>query len=122
MSGMKNNDLWKTKNCNWMLSVQTRAIESYITGTGNNNKINWALDDPQEMIDIIETIYRGSRKGRGLVISPKDYSTKYRYWPNSCFALSATNINKLMSINFKFFSVAEDEDVTKYICNFQNVF
>jgi DIM1 family U5 snRNP protein len=48
-------------------------------GTGNNNKINWALDDEQEMIDIIETIYRGARKGKGLVIAPKDYSTKYKY-------------------------------------------
>ncbi|CDR94616.1 dim1 protein-like protein, putative [Babesia bigemina] len=48
-------------------------------GTGNNNKINWAMNDKQELIDIIETIYRGARKGRGLVISPKDYSTKYRY-------------------------------------------
>jgi len=33
----------------------------------------------QEFIDILETIYRGARKGRGLVISPKDYCTKYRY-------------------------------------------
>lgn len=49
------------------------------TGTGNNNKINWALEDKQEMIDIVETVYRGARKGRGLVVSPKDYSTKYRY-------------------------------------------
>jgi hypothetical protein len=48
-------------------------------GTGNNNKINWAMQDKQEFIDIIETIYRGARKGRGLVVSPKDYSTKYRY-------------------------------------------
>jgi DIM1 family U5 snRNP protein len=48
-------------------------------GTGNNNKINWPLDNPQEMIDIIETVYRGARKGRGLVVSPKDYSTKYKY-------------------------------------------
>lgn len=48
-------------------------------GTGNNNKINWPLEDPQEMIDILETVYRGARKGRGLVVSPKDYSTKYRY-------------------------------------------
>jgi DIM1 family U5 snRNP protein len=48
-------------------------------GTGNNNKINWAFNNKQEMIDIIETVYRGARKGRGLVISPKDYSTKYRY-------------------------------------------
>ncbi|KAJ8429630.1 hypothetical protein Cgig2_006871 [Carnegiea gigantea] len=48
-------------------------------GTGNNNKINWALKNKQEFIDIVETVYRGARKGRGLVISPKDYSTKYRY-------------------------------------------
>lgn len=90
-------------------------------GTGNNNKINWNLNDKQEMIDIIETVYRGAKKGelswvthsgagrgwrrmgrvvaprardrspcrhfavllfsagRGLVVSPKDYSTKYRY-------------------------------------------
>ena len=48
-------------------------------GTGNNNKINWALTDKQELIDIIEMVYRGARKGRGLVVSPKDYSTKYRY-------------------------------------------
>ena len=48
-------------------------------GTGNNNKINWAFEGKQEMIDIIETVYRGAKKGRGLVISPKDYSTKYKY-------------------------------------------
>jgi DIM1 family U5 snRNP protein len=48
-------------------------------GTGNNNKINWPLNNKQEMIDILETIYKGARKGKGLVVSPKDYSTKYRY-------------------------------------------
>eukprot|EP01016_Furgasonia_blochmanni_P001802 TRINITY_DN10717_c0_g1_i1.p1 TRINITY_DN10717_c0_g1~~TRINITY_DN10717_c0_g1_i1.p1 ORF type:complete len:143 (+),score=34.46 TRINITY_DN10717_c0_g1_i1:98-526(+) len=48
-------------------------------GTGNNNKINWPMTDKQDFIDIVETVYRGARKGRGLVISPKDYSTKYRY-------------------------------------------
>jgi DIM1 family U5 snRNP protein len=37
-------------------------------GTGNNNKINWALKDKQEFIDIVETVYRGARKGRGLVL------------------------------------------------------
>ena len=30
-------------------------------------------------INIIQVVYRGARKGRGLVVSPKDYSTKYRY-------------------------------------------
>jgi hypothetical protein len=33
----------------------------------------------REFIDITETVFTGARKGRGLVISPKDYSTKYRY-------------------------------------------
>ena len=73
-------------------------------GTGNNNKLNWVLEDKQEIIDIIETVYDGAKKGHGLVISPKgelfpfnetntlqfrilsgdanrfvDYSTRYRY-------------------------------------------
>ena len=48
-------------------------------GTGNNNKVNWPLNNKQEMIDIIEVVYRGGKKGRGLVVSPKDYSTKYKY-------------------------------------------
>ena len=48
-------------------------------GTGNNNKINWAISNKQEVVDIIETVYRGARKGKGLVLSPKDYSTKYKY-------------------------------------------
>jgi hypothetical protein len=52
---------------------------TYNAGTGNNNKLNWVLEDKQELIDIIETIYRGAKKGRGLVVSPKDYSTRYRY-------------------------------------------
>jgi len=48
-------------------------------GTGNNNKINWAMNNKQELIDILETVYKGARKGKGLVAAPKDYSTKYRY-------------------------------------------
>jgi DIM1 family U5 snRNP protein len=36
-------------------------------GTGNNNKITWAFSEKQDMIDIIETVYRGAKKGRGLV-------------------------------------------------------
>ena len=48
-------------------------------GTGNNNKITWAIQDKQEMIDLVETVFRGASKGRGLVVSPKDYSTKYKY-------------------------------------------
>ncbi|KAH7349267.1 mitosis protein dim1 [Plectosphaerella cucumerina] len=48
-------------------------------GTGDNNKLNFVLEDKQELIDIIETVYRGAKKGRGLVVSPKDYSTRHRY-------------------------------------------
>ena len=48
-------------------------------GTGNNNKITWVIPEKQELIDIIDVVYRGARKGRGLVIAPQDHSTKYRY-------------------------------------------
>ncbi|GAA6057546.1 hypothetical protein JCM3770_000577 [Rhodotorula araucariae] len=48
-------------------------------GTGDNNKVKWAVEDDQEMIDIIETVYRGASKGRGLVVSPRDYSTRLKY-------------------------------------------
>lgn len=40
-------------------------------GTGNNNKLNFPLQDKQEMIDILEVVYRGAIKGKGLVVSPK---------------------------------------------------
>lgn len=48
-------------------------------GTGNNNKINWVLQDKQELIDLAEVVWKGARKGKGLVISARDYSTKYKY-------------------------------------------
>ncbi|KAL9641438.1 hypothetical protein ABK040_013365 [Willaertia magna] len=65
-------------NCTVMFFYRNKHIMIDL-GTGNNNKINWAITEKQEMIDIIETVYRGASKGRGLVISPKDYSTRYRY-------------------------------------------
>eukprot|EP00965_Chrysotila_dentata_P022185 734297-Pleurochrysis_carterae.AAC.11 len=43
-----------------MLRVNTQHIMIDL-GTGNNNKINWAIHDKQEVIDIIETVYRGAR-------------------------------------------------------------
>ena len=48
-------------------------------GTGNNNKINWALDDKQELLDLLEVVYKGAHKGKGLVVSPRDYSSRRRY-------------------------------------------
>jgi len=49
------------------------------TATGNNNKITWAFDEKQDLIDIIEVVYREARKGRGLAVAPREYSTKFRY-------------------------------------------
>ncbi|KAL6192321.1 hypothetical protein ACLB2K_033412 [Fragaria x ananassa] len=46
-------------------------------GTGNNNKINWALKDKQEFIDIVETVYRGARKGRGSAHCPTTLALPY---------------------------------------------
>jgi DIM1 family U5 snRNP protein len=53
-------------------------------GTGNNNKLNWVLEDKQELIDIFEAIYRGAKKGRGLVVSPKG-AFQSRYLRNLAF-------------------------------------
>lgn len=64
--------------CTVMFFFRNRHIMVDL-GTGDNNKINWAMTEKQDFIDIVETVYRGARKGRGLVTSPVDYSTKYRY-------------------------------------------
>ncbi|XP_064139230.1 thioredoxin-like protein 4A [Loxodonta africana] len=64
--------------CTVMFFYRNKHIQINL-GTGDNNKITWAIDDKQEMINIVETVYRGAREGRGLVVSPKDYCTKHRY-------------------------------------------
>jgi DIM1 family U5 snRNP protein len=33
-------------------------------GTGNNNKISWAIANKEEFIDIVETVHRGREKER----------------------------------------------------------
>ena len=64
--------------CTTMFFFRNKHIQVDL-GTGNNNKIDWPLQNKQELIDIIETVYRGAKKGRGLVISPHCYSIKNRY-------------------------------------------
>lgn len=48
-------------------------------GTGNNNKINFPIADKQDLIDVLEVAYKAASKGKGLAVSPKDYSTKWMY-------------------------------------------
>lgn len=48
-------------------------------GTGNNNKLNFPLSDKQELIDIIEVVYRAASKGKGLAVSPRDYAYSGKY-------------------------------------------
>lgn len=43
-------------------------------GTGDNNKLNFVVDDPQAMIDVLETIYRSATKGKKFSVSPIDFS------------------------------------------------
>lgn len=65
-------------DCTIMFFYRNRHMKIDL-GTGNNNKINFLINEKQEMIDIIETVFRGARKGKGLVVSPKDYSSKHKY-------------------------------------------
>eukprot|EP00767_Chilomastix_cuspidata_P003581 gnl/Chilomastix_cuspidata/3703.p2 GENE.gnl/Chilomastix_cuspidata/3703~~gnl/Chilomastix_cuspidata/3703.p2 ORF type:complete len:143 (+),score=28.35 gnl/Chilomastix_cuspidata/3703:33-461(+) len=48
-------------------------------GTGNNNKINFPIKSKQELIDVIEQVYRGATKGKGLVVSERNYSTREKW-------------------------------------------
>jgi hypothetical protein len=41
-----------------------------------------------QLIDIIETVYRGASKGRGLVVSPKGQLSMHCYQPYSLTPLS----------------------------------
>jgi U5 snRNP protein, DIM1 family len=73
------NELYKlTDPCAVMFFFRNKHIMVDL-GTGNNNKLTFTLSESQDLIDIIEVVYRGARKGRGLVNAPRDYSTKLRY-------------------------------------------
>lgn len=47
-------------------------------GTGDNNKINFVIEDPQNMIDVAEAIYRAASKGKRFTASPVDFSRNKR--------------------------------------------
>lgn len=64
--------------CSLMFFYRNRHIMVDM-GTGNNNKINFLLADKQDLIDVVECVYRAARKGRGLAVPPRDFSTKHKY-------------------------------------------
>lgn len=73
------NEVYKlTDPCTVMFFFRDKHIMVDM-GTGNNNKITFPMTDQQDLIDIVEVVYRGAKKGRGLVNAPRDYSTKLRY-------------------------------------------
>jgi U5 snRNP protein, DIM1 family len=41
-------------------------------GVSNTGKLSWVLEDKKELIDILQTLYRDVKKGRGLAVGPKD--------------------------------------------------
>ena len=43
-------------------------------GTGENNKLNFVVEDPQAVIDVIESIYRAAINGKRFTVSPVDFS------------------------------------------------
>lgn len=72
------NDMYElVDDCTVMFFYRNKHIMVDV-GTGNNNKITRVVEK-QDMIDLIETVYRGARRGKGLVIAPKDYSTHNKY-------------------------------------------
>lgn len=73
-----NEDFKLTDPCTVMFFHRDKHIMVDM-GTGDNNKITFPITNSQDLIDIIEVVYRGARKGRGLVNAPRDYSTKLQY-------------------------------------------
>lgn len=73
-----NEDFKLTNPCTVMFFHRDKHIMVDM-GTGENNKITFPITNSQDLIDIIEVVYRGARKGRGLVNAPRDYSTKLVY-------------------------------------------
>lgn len=73
-----NEDFKLTDPCTVMFFHRDKHIMVDM-GTGDNNKVTFPLTNSQDLIDIIEVVYRGARKGRGLVDAPRDYSTRLLY-------------------------------------------
>ena len=47
--------------------------------TGNNNKINFVIDNKEDLLTIIEEVYTGAKRGKSIVFSSKGYSKKNHF-------------------------------------------
>ncbi|KNC50661.1 pre-mRNA splicing protein [Thecamonas trahens ATCC 50062] len=65
-------------SCTIMFFYRNRHILVDVS-SGNNNKINFLIEDEDDLISIIEAVYVAATQGKGLAVSPIDYSTRYRY-------------------------------------------
>lgn len=73
-----NEDFKLTDPCSVMFFHRDKHIMVDM-GTGNNNKITFPITSKSELIEIMQVVYTGARKGKGLVPAPRDYSTKFQY-------------------------------------------
>ena len=64
-------------------------------GTGNNNKINWAMEDKQELIDIVETVYRGQSCNEVL---PRFWDTGIRLLEHILYKIKVVESTHLYSV------------------------
>lgn len=45
-------------------------------GTGNTEKITFAVSRVQDMIDIVEVVFRQARRGKGLAVAPRNFNVR----------------------------------------------
>ncbi|KAF9381115.1 Thioredoxin-like 4A [Podila verticillata] len=64
--------------CTIMFFYRSKHIVVNRSNSSSRKSI-WAVEDKQEMIDIVETVYRDTRKGRESTMSLKDFASKYKF-------------------------------------------
>eukprot|EP00927_Polykrikos_kofoidii_P077861 TRINITY_DN74765_c0_g1_i1.p1 TRINITY_DN74765_c0_g1~~TRINITY_DN74765_c0_g1_i1.p1 ORF type:complete len:143 (+),score=30.84 TRINITY_DN74765_c0_g1_i1:68-496(+) len=48
-------------------------------GQGPVAAITWAVTEQQELFELMEAVCGGARRGREVIVAPKDYSVQFRY-------------------------------------------
>ena len=63
---------------NVMFFYQNRHIQ-VDCGSGVHSRIHFPIHEPQEMVDLIEIVFRGAQKGLAKVESVQQYATRHRF-------------------------------------------